>query len=57
MCTAQTAKRRRRQAANGYRHMSKMKRPRYHKVSKEKADNNLARLIQREKDRAGRKKK
>lgn len=57
MCTAQTAKRKRRQAANGYRHMAPLRRPKYKKVSAEKADNNLMRLIAREKERANRKKK
>lgn len=31
MCTARTARRRRLQAANNYRHLDKMRRPRYKK--------------------------
>lgn len=38
-------KRRRRQAANGYRHIAKLGRPIYKKVSKEKSAAKLARRI------------
>lgn len=37
MCTASTAKRRRRQAANNYRHLSKQRRPHYNKVDATKS--------------------
>lgn len=47
MSTA-TNKRRRRQAANGYRHLAKLGRPIYSKVSKEKSANRLRKLIETE---------
>lgn len=49
MCVAQTAKRRRRQAMNNYRHMSPMQRPRYSKKSAEKSARLLAKRIETEK--------
>lgn len=45
MCTASTAKRRRRQAANGYKHMSPLKRPHYSKIDAGKSARRLAERI------------
>lgn len=45
MCTASTAKRRRRQAANGYKHLSKQRRPHFNKRSAEKSARIEARKI------------
>ena len=41
----QAAKRRRSQAANGYRHMAPLRRPHYMKVSNEKSARRLAQRI------------
>jgi len=46
--SAQTAKRRRRQASNNYRHMSPMSRPKYHKKSEEKSLQHEARKLETE---------
>lgn len=51
----QAAKRRRAQAKNGFRHIDKMRRPIYSKISKEKSSRRLARLIAGERARQGRK--
>lgn len=45
MSIAQAAKRRRRQAANEYRHLSEQRRPKYHRTDKETAEKRLARAI------------
>lgn len=45
MCTASTAKRKRRQAANGYKHLGPMKRPHYLKRDAETSAKRLQRLI------------
>lgn len=50
-----TAKRRRKQAANGYKHISKLGRPVYKKRSKETSARRLARLIAGERARQQRK--
>lgn len=55
MSVISTAKRRRRQAANGYRHLAKLGRPVYAKKSASKQAARLARLVQRERERAMRK--
>lgn len=47
-CVASTAKRRRRQAANNYRHMSKQERPRYKKRDADTSARRLQRLIDTE---------
>jgi len=57
MCTAQTAKRRRRQAANGFRHMAPLKRPHYSKVDAGKAARREAEKIAKIKLMQSRKKK
>lgn len=49
MCTAATARRRRKQAANNYRHLSKQRRPHYNKVSADKSARREARKIETEK--------
>ncbi|MCA9231750.1 MAG: hypothetical protein KDA57_13955 [Planctomycetales bacterium] len=46
-----TAKRRRRQAKNGYSHLAKLGRPIYAKKSKEKADAQRIALIKRQNER------
>lgn len=48
-CVARTARRRRKQAANAYRHMSKQTRPHYSKVSAEKSARRLSRVINKKK--------
>lgn len=55
MCVASTAKRRRRQAKNGYNHLAKLGRPIYNKKSAEKMTSRLARVIAAEKLRKQRK--
>lgn len=50
-----TAGRRRRQAAGGYKHIHRAARPKYSKVSAEKSMNRLHRLITRQKEIAQRK--
>lgn len=45
MCVCSTAKRRRRQAVGGYRHLPPMKRPHYSVRSAEKLQRRLLRLI------------
>ena len=55
MCTAQTAKRRRKQAAKKYRHLPPLKRPHYAVRSKEANARRLARLIDRQKAMQSRK--
>lgn len=49
MCIASTAKRRRRQAANGYKHLSPLRRPIYHKPDIAKQSRRLRDRIEREK--------
>lgn len=49
MCTAQAAKRRRRQAANKYRHLAPLRRPHYCMKSAEKSARIEARKIETEK--------
>jgi hypothetical protein len=49
MCTASTAKRRRRQAKNQYRHIDPMRRPHYPTLTKEAGEKREAR--RREKER------
>lgn len=56
MCTASTAKRRRRQARNGYRHLAPLVRPHYKKTSEDKQARRLAQLIAGERARQQRKK-
>jgi hypothetical protein len=59
MCTCSTAKRRRRQASNGYAHLDEMRRPFYKKTSLAKAQRHLQMVIERERRimQAGKKKK
>lgn len=47
-CVCATAKRRRSQARNGYRHLHKTQRPVYSKVDKETSQKRLRRLIETE---------
>lgn len=49
MCVAATARRKRKQAANGYRHLSPMKRPRYKKRSVETSEKRLREVITKQK--------
>ena len=49
MCTAATARRRRAQAANGYKHLSKQRRPHYNKISADKSARRESRKIETEK--------
>jgi hypothetical protein len=49
MCVSRTARRRRKQAANGYRHLSKQRRPHYAKVTADKSARREARKIENEK--------
>ena len=55
MCVCATAKRRRKQAANGFKHLDKKSRPIYKKRSKEASAARLARLIAEERARTVRK--
>jgi hypothetical protein len=55
MTAISTAKRRRRQAANGYNHLAKLGRPIYSKNSASKAAARLAKLIADERARLQRK--
>lgn len=48
MCTAQTAKRRRAQARNGYRHIGPLRRPHFNKRDAETSAKRLQRLIETE---------
>ena len=48
MCTSATARRRRRQAAIGYRHLDRMRRPKHRRKSAEKAKRHLEALVARE---------
>lgn len=57
MCVASTSKRRRKQAVNGYRHLSPMKRSRYKKSDNSTASKRLERIISRERERQQRAKK
>lgn len=45
MCVAATSKRRRRQAANGFKHLGKKVRPNYKKRDAETSAKRLARII------------
>jgi hypothetical protein len=49
MCIAATARRRRRQAMNNYRHLSKMKRPRFKKRAAEVSDRRQRMLMEKQK--------
>jgi hypothetical protein len=51
MCTASTAKRRRKQARNGYKHIAPLRRPIYHARSADKAARRLAALVAGERAR------
>lgn len=55
MCTASTAKRRRTQARNGYRHLPKMTRPRIKRTDAAASAKRLQQLIHRERSMQGRK--
>lgn len=55
MCTASTAKRKRRQARNGYKHLGPLKRPIFHKPSEAKARRRLRQVIEKQKQMASRK--
>lgn len=55
MCGSSTAKRRRRQFKNGFRHLAKLGRPIYTIMSKEKSAAREARKIQRAQDMSRRK--
>lgn len=55
MCTASTAKRRRRQACKGYKHLAPLQRPRYKKTSADKANRRLQQLVAAERARQQRK--
>jgi len=55
MCVASTAKRRRRQAKNGYNHLAKLGRPQFRQKSAEKSSARLQRMIAEERARALRK--
>lgn len=57
MCVAATARRKRRQAANGYRHLSKQRRPKYSKVDAGKARRREIAKVEKIKAMQGRKKK
>lgn len=48
MCVCSTAKRRRKQARNGYRHLPPMRRPHYHTLTLEKSQRRLADKIAKE---------
>lgn len=48
-CTARTARRRRKQAANGFKHMSPLKRPHYKKRSLEASARRLSKVIEKQK--------
>ena len=47
MCTASTAKRRRRQAVNGYKHLGPLKRPKYSKMDAGKSARREAAKVQK----------
>lgn len=49
MCTASTAKRRRKQAANNYKHLAPLRRPKYNKRDAEKSARIEARKVETEK--------
>ena len=53
--SAQTCKRRRRQAVNNYRHLAPLQRPRYKKSDAQTSARKLADRIAREKQMQGRK--
>lgn len=57
MCVAATARRRRRQAVNKYRHVAKLGRPVYRVPDTTKAARRLQELIRSERERQSRKKK
>lgn len=48
-CVTATAKRRRRQAANGYAHLAKHQRPVYKKVSASKSMRRLMKVVEKQK--------
>jgi len=48
MCTSATAHRRRQQARNGYKHLSKQRRPHYRRTDATAAAKRLQQLIARE---------
>lgn len=49
MCVARTARRRRKQARQGYKHLAKLGRPIYSKPSPGKMSRRLANLIEKQK--------
>lgn len=49
MCTASTAKRRRRQAVNNYKHLAPLRRPKFNKVDAGKSQRRELRKIETEK--------
>lgn len=49
MCTASTAKRRRRQAAKGYKHLSKQRRPIYKKPDAAKSARRMRQSVEKQK--------
>lgn len=55
MSVIATAKRRRRQAKNGYKHLAKLGRPIYKKVSASKSARRLMKVIEKQKTIAARK--
>lgn len=54
MCTASTAKRRRQQARNHYKHLSKQRRPHYRHTDAATAAKRLQQLLARERAMQGR---
>lgn len=56
MCIASTAKRRRRQAAIGYTHLPKKRRPHYSKISESKSARREAAKVAKEKSMRQKKK-
>ena len=57
MCIARTARRRRKQAANGYKHMAPLRRPHYLKMDAGKAQRREHRKVEKIKLMQSRKKK
>lgn len=55
MCVCATARRRRKQAVNGYRHIAPMRRPRFKLRSASMAAKRLAAIVARERERQQRK--
>lgn len=57
MCVARTARRRRKQAAQGYKHLSKLRRPKYTKMDAGKSQRREMAKVAKIKAMQGRKKK